>query len=156
MSFFIALLALITPFNDQPIEAPPWAVSSPAFAQEPATRLDPPQIATDIGTPPVPAITDDSVGHRCVGIEAALTLLSPGWDVVRMSRLAYRESRCQPGAYNRRGQAAGLLQVTPITYSYLRSCLGEPVFAAKLFDAWFNIRAAACLWQANRYRPWAL
>ena len=48
------------------------------------------------------------------------TTYSPGWDVVRMSRYAYRESRCDPGVHNTAG-AQGLLQITRINYAYLRA-----------------------------------
>lgn len=122
---------------------------------EPAVRLEPP-VVVDIGTPPtlpVPVLwTTQSANSRCIGMEFILAHFSPGWDVVRMSRYAYRESRCQPGANNTAG-AQGLLQITRINYAYLRS-KGLPVSDQWLRDPVNNVRAAAELWRYSRYSPW--
>lgn len=142
----LALLAL------PPYEPPPLAVvDTPAVADQPAVRLDTP--TTQVA---IPTFNDASTNGRCVGAEPLLTRYSPGWNVERMSRIMYRESRCQPDAYNRGGQAAGLLQVTPINYRYLSNQLGEPVTARRLFDPEFNIRAAAELFEYDGYGPWKL
>lgn len=144
----IALLlsvVLVVPFA----EPPPLAVSTPADVSVTASRI--PTVET--GPPPVP-FTTDSVGRECVGALNLLTAYSPGWDVHRMARLSFRESRCKPDAYNRRGRATGLLQVTPITYGFVGRCLGELVTRLKLTDPVFNVRAAACLWREDGYRPW--
>lgn len=85
-----------------------------------------------------------------------------GWDAARMSRLMYRESRCNPDAYNAAGRASGLLQITPVSYPYLRDALGEWVDRWTLTDPAQNVRAAAALfeyWQragSDPYRPWRL
>lgn len=73
-----------------------------------------------------------------------------------MSQIMYRESRCQPTAFNRRGQASGLLQITPINLPYLRQHLGEWVDRWTLQDPEQNIRAAAVLFAWGGYRPWKL
>ena len=65
-----------------------------ATATEPAVRMDPPAPVVDT----VPLLwSTDSANGRCVGMEWALEHWSPGWDVTRMSRIMYRESRCTPG-----------------------------------------------------------
>jgi soluble lytic murein transglycosylase-like protein len=85
-----------------------------------------------------------------------------GWDTSRMARIMWRESRCQPDAYNRAGRASGLLQVTPVNHPHLRAVLGEWVDRWTLTDPVQNVRAAAVLFDywsdAGRsgYRPWSL
>ena len=85
-------------------------------------------------------------------MEFLLGYFSPGWDVVRMSRYAYRESRCDPTVHNTAG-AQGLLQITRINYDFLRS-KGLPVSDVWLRDPVNNIRAAAELWKYSRYSAW--
>lgn len=133
-----------------PAEAPPFAVSTPADAAVVASRIP----AVDSGAPVVPSYSPTVSGRRCVGAEDLLAFYSPGWDVARMSRIMWRESRCQSGAYNRRGRAVGLLQITPITHRYLAEALGQVITAAGLFDPVLNIRAAAALWANGGYGPW--
>ena len=102
--------------------------------------------------------------RNCDGLIGLLELYGPqaGWDTSRMSRIIWRESRCQPDAYNRRGQASGLLQITPISYPYLRGALGEWIDRWTLMDPILNIRAGAALfdyWSRgghSGYRPWTL
>src|SRR3954471_10327258 len=83
-----------------------------------------------------------------------------GWDTARMSRIMWRESRCQPEAYNRGGRAAGLLQITPVSYPYLRDALGEWVDRWTLMEPEQNVRAAAALFDywahsgRSGYLPW--
>lgn len=85
-----------------------------------------------------------------------------GWSGGRMSRIMWRESRCDPHAYNSAGRAAGLLQITPVSYPYLRDALGEWVDRWTLMDPEQNVRAAAALFdywsRAGRsgYQPWSL
>lgn len=106
----------------------------------------------------------DDATRTCPEYEALLVEHAPaaGWDTARMSSVMYRESRCNPSAYNRAGRASGLLQVTPISYPYLRQALGEWVDRWTLADPVQNVRASAALFDywvsAGRsgYRPWAL
>jgi len=113
-----------------------------------AVRMNPP--------PPPPSLpvlfTSEATNNRCTGAEFLLGYLSPGWDVARMSRYMYRESRCQPGAFNADG-AQGLLQITRINYAYLRAH-GLPATDLWLRDPVNNIKAAAVLWQYSGYSPW--
>ena len=71
-----------------------------------------------------------------------------------MSRIAYRESRCQPTVRNRSG-STGLLQVMPMHCAWLADVLGG-CSVQLLQDATYNIRAAAALWRRQGYQAWAL
>ena len=122
-----------------------------ATATGKAVRLNPPPPTTTVA--PVPVLfTSDSANGRCVGAEFLLGYYSPGWDVARMSRYAYRESRCDPTVFNADG-TQGLLQITRINYAYLRAH-GLPATDLWLRDPVNNIQAAAVMWQYNRYTPW--
>jgi membrane-bound lytic murein transglycosylase MltF len=79
-----------------------------------------------------------------------LARYSPGWDVQHMSRIMYRESRCNPGAYNRSG-ATGLLQVLKSHCGWLAPRIG----GCNLTSAEYNIRAGAQLWANGGYSHWA-
>lgn len=144
----IALLLTIA----WPVEFPP-GVDYPATATEPAVRLNPPVSAPNI--PVIPAFSDNSANGRCVGAEPLLAYYSPGWDTVRMSRIMYRESRCQPAVRNKSG-STGLLQIMPSNCPYIAREMGEPCSVGRLTDPTFNVRAARVLWQYDRYGPWAL
>ncbi len=118
-----------------------------ATATSGAVRMNPP------APPPVsvPTLwTTESANGRCIGMESALAYWSPGWDVVRMSRIMYRESRCQPDASN--SCCSGVLQMH-------RMHVPEPgcgVFTrADLYDPWRNICAAAALWRQSGYGAWS-
>lgn len=147
--------------------APAYAESSGTLnlpaegALLPAVRLSPPTTTIESAEPSRPAFDGSSIGPdgrggRCIGAEPLLAYYSPGWDVVRMSHIMKGESGCNPRAYNRRGHAHGLLQITPITFPYLAGALGTTITSDKLFDAVFNIRAAAALFRAQGYAPWRL
>jgi hypothetical protein len=113
----------------------------------------------------VPMECAQRAGDRsCPQHEATLETFAPeaGWSVARMSRIMWRESRCDPTAWNARGHASGLLQVTPISYPYLREALGEWVDRWTLQDPEQNVRASAALFDywakagKDGYRPWRL
>jgi hypothetical protein len=145
LNMIIAVLMLATPAESY-TEAPPL-FDHPAIAYEPAVRLDPP-------IPPA-TFSEASSNGRCVGAESLLGEHSPGWNVERMSRIMYRESRCQPQVRNRSG-ATGLLQIMPSNCRYIAEQMGEACTVAKLSDPLFNIRAGAVLFEYDGYRPWAL
>ena len=138
LNVLAAVALLFSPLP--PFEAPPWAE-----ATLPAVRLDPP--APPVTDAPLPSGSPDSADGRCVGWEPVLTFYSPGWDVGRMSRIMYRESRCKPGVRNHSG-ATGLLQIMPVHCSWLPS-------PCNLTNPYFNIAAAAELWQRQGYGAWA-
>jgi hypothetical protein len=101
---------------------------------------------------------------RCTQYEPLLAQYAPrgGWDVRRMSKIMWRESRCQAAVVNRRGGDTGLLQIHPINWSYLSSKFGVTVNRAWLQNPTNNVRAAAALCTFARrawgtcYRPWAV
>lgn len=105
----------------------------------------------------------DAVTGSCPQYEYLLERHNPGWDVARMSRYMFRESRCVPTAWNRRGRAAGLLQITPVNYKFLSQHIQDiPINRGTLSNAEVNVMAAAHLfnyWKGTRaggYAPWRL
>jgi len=123
----------------------------PAQATGQAVRLDPPPPVTA----PVPDLFNtDSLSGRCVGAEFLLGHFSPGWDPIRMSRIMYRESRCQPAADNSSSTATGLLQILASHCPWLARQMGEPCSAARLTDPAYNVRAGATLWREQGYQAW--
>lgn len=115
-----------------------------------AVRIDPPPPPP---TPVVPVLWSyDWFGGRCVGFEFLLGHFSPGWDPVRMSRIMYRESRCQPWADNPTSSATGLLQILASHCGWLANRMHEP---CNLTDPVWNIRAGAVLWQEQGYDAWS-
>lgn len=124
-------------------------------------------IATITLAAPSPALapTVDAATGRCQQWEQLLLELAPagGWNIAKMSRTAWRESRCIPTAVNQRGGDSGLLQIHPVSWPWLSTKLGVTVTRSRLLEPAFNIRAAAALctyWrkatrsQAGCYRPW--
>jgi len=113
--------------------------------------------------PVVPGVAGTTVQGRCTQYEPMLLELAPpgGWDIAKMSRTMWRESRCEPWALNKRTNDAGLLQVNPINYTFLRGKLGEWVDKWTLQDPRQNIRASALLctfWRnagKSCYQPWS-
>ena len=67
-----------------------------------------------------------------------------------MSRIMYRESRCNPSAYNRSG-ATGLLQVLRSHCGWLAPRIGP----CNLTNAAYNIRAGAELYKNGGSAHWA-
>ena len=108
-----------------------------------------------------PAPTYEQVGNRCPQWEHLLHTHAPagGWDVDRMSRTMWRESRCFAHVYSKTSDS-GLLQINRVNYSFLRARLGEWVDRWTLTDPTQNVRAAAALCEWSRkagyscYRPW--
>lgn len=152
MGFVLVLLLALAPAS---LDLPPEGINRPA--------ADPPTATAERGTtvqmtetsppPPLattPTFSSDSSNGRCVGAEPLLAAHSPGWSVERMSRIMYRESRCQPGAYNRSG-ASGLLQILKSHCGWLSTRVGS----CNLFNADYNIRAAAVLWREQGYGAWS-
>lgn len=139
------------------VEPPPLAeLSAPVEANTPAVRIDPPPAPPSTeALPGPPAGSSASAGGRCVGWEPLLAEYSPGWSVERMSRIMWRESRCQPAADNRHSSATGLLQILSSHCRWLAARMGEWCSAGRLTDADYNVRAAAALWLEQGYRAWS-
>ena len=116
-------------------------------------------LALTVGLTLTPTIeTDAAPSHmtgRCRQYEPLLRQYAPkgGWDVERMSRIMYRESRCQPAVVNVTGRDTGLLQAHPITWSWVAYKFG---IARSSVQAWLkvpanNVRAGAAMcrfWRA--------
>jgi len=112
---------------------------------------------------PVPGVAGTTVQGRCTQYEPMLLELAPagGWDIAKMSRTMWRESRCEPWAWNARSGDSGLLQVNKINLPWLRDHMGEWVDRWTLQDPRQNIRASArlCTFWRNAgkscYQPWS-
>lgn len=110
----------------------------------------------------VPAKAEAALG-RCTAYEPLLTTLAPkgGWDVNRMSRLMWRESRCTPTVRSKT-RDSGLLQINDVNHAYLSMKLGAPVTSWLLMNPSYNIWSAARLCEyarkawGNCYAPWHL
>ena len=85
-----------------------------------------------------------------------LSAYSPGWDVARMSRIMYRESRCQAGARNGSSSATGLLQILASHCGWLSDQMNTWCTRDRLTDPYFNVRAAAVLWREQGFGAWAV
>jgi Transglycosylase SLT domain len=99
------------------------------------------------------AVASSGTGSSGTGCPASIVALiesvwgsAAPWAV----RIAWRESRCQPNAYNRSG-AEGLFQL--LGHADLLAAVGCP---GRWADASCNIRAAFLLYQESGTRPWAL
>lgn len=158
MTWLLTALLLAAPPALPPLEVPPLAeLNGPAVASAPAVRVDPPppaEVALPEPASPLPGSTA-SAGGRCVGWEPLLAAESPGWNIERMSRIAYRESRCQPDARNRSSSATGLLQVLASHCAWLADQLATWCTRARLTDPAFNVAAAARLWTEQGYGAWS-
>jgi len=148
------LTALAILFAPTSLDLPPEIVTT-AQADAPAGRVDPPAPPPTEVLPVLPAGSSTSAGGRCVGWEQVLAEHSPGWSIERMSRIMYRESRCQPGARNRSSSATGLLQILSSHCSWLAEQMGTWCTRDRLTDPVFNIRVAAVLWSEQGYGAWA-
>ena len=110
---------------------------------------------------PTPGEGGTTITGRCTQWEPLLTELAPvgGWDVERMSRYMWRESRCLAHVQSSTSDS-GLLQVDQVNHAYLTTTLGTTIDRYTLLDPTLNIKAAAALctyWRnavGNCYTPW--
>jgi membrane-bound lytic murein transglycosylase MltF len=97
--------------------------------------------------------------ERCLQHEHLLHRYNPGWDVARMSRIMWRESRCQPTVRSRTSDT-GVLQINDINRPWLTQRFGFDVTVEALKDADMNVRSSAELFRFWRrsvgdgYQPW--
>jgi membrane-bound lytic murein transglycosylase MltF len=97
--------------------------------------------------------------ERCPQHEHLLHRYNPGWDVARMSRIMWRESRCQPQVRSRTSDT-GVLQINDINRPWLTQRFGFEVTVEALKDADINVRSSAELYKFWRraagdgYQPW--
>lgn len=150
MTAALAALALVLPFH---LDLPP-EIDATAVASAPAVRLDRQPATAE--TTSVDSGSSVSAGGRCTGWEPLLEQHSPGWSVERMSRIMYRESRCQPEVRNSSSSATGLLQILSSHCRWIAAQMGTWCTRARLNDAEFNIAAAAVLWDEQGYGAWSL
>jgi hypothetical protein len=137
------------------LDLPP-EIDVAAVATAPAVRLDPPTTTeADAPSDSHSPGSSASAGGRCVGWEPLLTRESPGWSVERMSRIMYRESRCQPEVRNRSSSATGLLQILASHCPWLARQMGTWCTRDRLNDPEWNVQAAAVLWREQGYGAWS-
>lgn len=166
MALLIGVLSLVTSYTPMPPSPMEVAVAeiiageTMATATAPAERTgnsvqETPTQPPPPTAPPTPTFSGDSYNGRCVGAEPLLAFYSPGWDVARMSRIMYRESRCQPGVTSSTGCCRGLLQIHQLHVPSLGGCGVHS--RSDLFDPVKNVCSAAIVWtKAGGYSPWAL
>lgn len=122
----------------------------------PVTTTPPPTTAP---TPVVPPAT------KCPEYEA--TAISAGWapnQLPKLMRIAYRESRCGPSAWNRRDPGTGsrgLTQInsfwcTPNQYNPTGFLQARGVLSTceDLFNPYVSLRATYVIWQYAGWQPW--
>jgi hypothetical protein len=121
-----------------------------------------PEISSEHATQIVSSTRPQARG-ACPQYENMLREYAPpkGWDIAKMSKIMWRESRCIPTAQSRTSDS-GLLQINRINHKWLRTRLGEAVNKQTLENPVQNIQAAALLCaQSIRsgyscYRPWGM
>jgi len=101
-------------------------------------------------------VMDKPVTRTCPQYERLLEVHNPGWDVARMSRIMWRESRCQPNMRSKT-RDTGLLQINDVNLQYLQQ---RGVDVTQLRDPDVNVQAGALLFRywsrvaGNGYQPW--
>jgi hypothetical protein len=141
--------------HSQVISEPTSPVTSPV-----TSRSTTPITAFDHVEQPPPQQSQPQQPRRCHEWEPLLALAHPSWDVVRMSQIMWRESRCLPGAQSPTSDT-GLLQINQVNHDYLTTHLGVTIDQDSLTDPLLNIAAAGVLcdyWDRNQstncYQPW--
>lgn len=100
------------------------------------------------------------------GVEHCAALMpvavAAGWptaELKKLSRVIWRESRCDPAAYNGTGpdDSYGLVQINLKGYLWRgRAVLCGLTERADLFDPATNLRCALVLWQRSGWSPWRM
>jgi soluble lytic murein transglycosylase-like protein len=75
-----------------------------------------------------------------------------GLDPNQMLRVAWCESKFDPGAYNRSSGASGVFQFVPRTWAWASAAVGQA--QASPFDPAANVEAAAWLMKTQGARHW--
>lgn len=159
MSAVIAvLLSLVTPpggIGETVLVDPNVAVATTGATRTGNTVQETPTMPPPPTAPPVPVFDSTHNGSACIGAIPLLEYLSPGWSSQTMAKLAYRESRCNPGARNTSSSATGLLQVLASHCPWLARELDTWCTRDRLTDPVFNILAAAAIWEEQGYQAWS-
>lgn len=108
-------------------------------------RLTDGRIIDPDGTVTTPTTTGRCAEWYAMALAAGFT--HEEW--VRLAPIMYRESRCQPTAYNRSG-ASGLLQIMPMWAPHCG------VTRSQLFDASTNLRCGVHILRVQGWQAWAL
>ena len=126
-----------------------WHRVDPEAANE---YLNRPEVQAQLPTAPAPSNSgsSESSNGRCVGFESLLDQYNPGWDVSRMSKIMYRESRCLPDVSN--SCCTGLLQVHQM---HLPNASCGAYSRSDLYDPSINVCMAAELYRQAGMSPWS-
>lgn len=148
------------------------ATNTPDRRAEPAPSTTVPTTTTSTTTtttlPPPPSSTTSTTtttlppgDWQCPDVIRLAAALWPADELDMVDRVAYRESRCQPGAENLsylqggRDYSLGLFQINILGSLWddraARCSLSSPV---ELYDAATNVRCAHILWVRSGWAPW--
>ena len=142
----IALAAVVLLTACTPREVRLW---QKWFQQDPDAAME---YALNLPAPVQSGSDTSSTGSSCTGIIGLLEAHNPGWDVNRMAKIAYRESRCQPGVAN--SCCTGLFQVHAIWIPKAAEC---GVYSrSDLYDPAKNVCTAALIYRTQGMQAWAL
>ena len=141
LALVAALALMVLPSGSALAEVGDHPVNGPYAS---AVRLDPPK-------PPPVLWTTEAVNGRCVGLMTALQYWDPGWDEVRMSGIAYRESRCDPNASN--SCCSGMFQIHRIWIDDAAMCGVRT--RADLYDPWKNVCTASIIFREQGMSAWS-
>lgn len=140
------------------LDAPTLSIMGLGGAIPPAPPAPPPAPVLDPPTAPVPGPGGTTVPGRCVQYET--TMAAAGWsstDVAWLSTITWRESRCNPSAYNgrHRDRSYGLTQINTrgALWGEIQQRCGL-VSRDQLFDPLTNLTCAKRLHDAYGRRPW--
>lgn len=108
-----------------------------------------------------PKLLSEPVDGRCVRYEPMLEQIQPdtGWDVEKMSRIMWRESRCTTNIRSTTSDT-GLLQINDVNHPWLSERWNTTVGWGLLTIPQLNVLAAAALcdyWKeatGDCYQPW--
>lgn len=98
-----------------------------------------------------------NVEHCAALMPAAVAVGWPQIELKKLSRVMWRESRCNPHAHNGTGldDSYGLVQINLKGYLWKgRAQMCGLTERADLFDATTNLRCALILWQRSGWLPW--
>lgn len=125
------------------------APTSPAQPRKPVKAVTVPTTVPTTTTTLVPKNMFESAQCR----EWLPLAVKVGWPVEELpmlDRVIWRESRCQPDAWN--GHDAGLTQINQIHTEFV-AVMGWS-WPEDMFTAELNLRFALKLWQGSGWKPW--
>lgn len=116
-------------------------------------------------TVPATPTTTRPAGNACPQWESLATSIGwPAAQIPKLSRIMYRESNCQPGAWNRRDPGTGSRGLTQINSFWCSKNKYNPTgwlqargvlsTCEDLFDPATSLRATLAIWQYAGWQPW--